>query len=93
MQTQWQKTLIQISFWLIIEILLNLLGLDNLADYSEFVFDQKTRTVSSCISDVTLAIWEKRISFPLWQSLHSKRKSPLIQEAQVLKFTRELLNH
>lgn len=47
MQTQWQKTLIQISFWLIIEILLNLLGLDNLADYSEFVFDQKTITVST----------------------------------------------
>jgi hypothetical protein len=56
MQTQWQKTLIQISFWLIIEILLNLLGLDNLADYSEFVFDQKTKTVSSCISEVGLAI-------------------------------------
>ena len=39
-----------------IEIILNLLGLDNLADYSEYVFDQKTITVSSCISDVTLAI-------------------------------------
>lgn len=56
MQTQWQKTLIQISFWLILEILLNLLGLDNLADYSEFVFDQKTITVSRCISEVGLAI-------------------------------------
>jgi hypothetical protein len=56
MQTQWQKIFLQITFWLIIEILLNLLGLDNLADYSEFVFDQKTITVSSCSSKVKLAI-------------------------------------
>lgn len=56
MQTQWQKTLLQISFWLIIEILLNLLGLDNLADYSEFVFEQKTIALSSCVSEVTLEI-------------------------------------
>ena len=92
MQTQWQKTLIQISFWLIIEILLNLLGLDNLADYSEFVFDQKTITVSRCISEVELAIWMERNPLQLEPSAQSKKKPP-IQEAQVLKFTREMLNH
>ncbi len=56
MQTHWQKILIQFTFWLIIEILLNLLGLDSLADYSEFVFEQKTIAVSSCISEVTLEV-------------------------------------
>ncbi|WP_322744406.1 MULTISPECIES: hypothetical protein [unclassified Coleofasciculus] len=27
--------------WILSEIILNLLGLDNLADYSEFIFDQE----------------------------------------------------
>ena len=75
MQTQWQKTLLQISFWLIIEILLNLLGLDNLADYSEFVFEQKTITVSTCVSEVELAIWMERNPLQLEPSAQSK-KSP-----------------
>jgi hypothetical protein len=33
-----QQLWIRILIWLIIEILLNLLGLDELADYSEFIF-------------------------------------------------------
>ncbi|MEB3278678.1 MAG: hypothetical protein VKK42_07105 [Lyngbya sp.] len=38
-----QQLWIRILIWLIIEILLNLLGLDELADYSEFIFNA-TRT-------------------------------------------------
>ncbi|WP_413160679.1 hypothetical protein ACL6C3_19415 [Capilliphycus salinus ALCB114379] len=38
-----QQLSIKILTWLIIEILLNLLGLDELADYSEFIFNA-TRT-------------------------------------------------
>lgn len=44
MQTQqikWKKLLISLLFWLLTEILLNILGLDNLADYSEFINHQK----------------------------------------------------
>ncbi|HEY9862012.1 MAG TPA: hypothetical protein V6D16_21130 [Candidatus Obscuribacterales bacterium] len=41
MQAQWQKTFKQLTFWLVAEIILNLSGLDNLADYSEFVFEQE----------------------------------------------------
>jgi hypothetical protein len=47
MQALWQKILIKITLWLIVEIILNLLGLDNLADYSEFVFEGKAMTVTS----------------------------------------------
>ncbi len=38
MQVQWKKLLAKIIVWLAAEILLNFLGLDNLADYSEFLF-------------------------------------------------------
>ncbi len=38
MQVQWKKLLVKIIVWLAAEILLNFLGLDTLADYSEFVF-------------------------------------------------------
>ena len=37
----WQKLLVKISFWLVAEIILNLLGIDDLADYSEFVYENK----------------------------------------------------
>ena len=36
----WQKLLVKILFWLVAEILLNLVGIDDLADYSEFI-DEK----------------------------------------------------
>lgn len=41
MNVRWQKLLVKISFWLAAEILLNLLGIDDLADYSEFLIDNK----------------------------------------------------
>jgi hypothetical protein len=42
MQAQWQKTFQQLMFWLVAEIILNLSGLDNLADYSKFVFEPES---------------------------------------------------
>jgi len=41
MNTQWKKIWIKATFWLVIEIILNLLGLDSLADYSEFIFEKE----------------------------------------------------
>lgn len=38
MNIQWKKLVFTTTLWLVTEILLNLLGLDNLADYGEFVF-------------------------------------------------------
>jgi hypothetical protein len=40
MQLKWKTFFIKLSVWIASEILLNFLGLDNLADYSEFVFEQ-----------------------------------------------------
>jgi hypothetical protein len=36
-----RKLIIEIATWLLIEIVLNLVGLDELGNYSEFVFAQK----------------------------------------------------
>lgn len=41
MKTSMKKTVGKILIWLIAEIWLNYLGLDNLADYSEFIFQTK----------------------------------------------------
>ena len=41
MNIRWQKLLVKISFWLVAEIFLNLLGIDDLADYSEFIYENK----------------------------------------------------
>ncbi len=38
MQVQWKKLLAKTIVWLAAEILLSFLGLDNLADYGEFLF-------------------------------------------------------
>lgn len=36
-----KKLLFKITVWLVAEILLNASGLDNLADYSEFIFERR----------------------------------------------------
>jgi hypothetical protein len=41
MKTQWQKIWVKAIAWLVVEIVLNVLGLDNLADYSEFIFEKE----------------------------------------------------
>ncbi len=46
MKVRWKRAAVEITVWLIAEILLNLLGLDNLADYSEFLFQYQVITMS-----------------------------------------------
>jgi hypothetical protein len=41
MKVRWQKLLVTVTFWLATEICFNFLGIDNLADYSEFICNQK----------------------------------------------------
>lgn len=36
-----RKRIIEIATWLLFEILLNLAGLDDMGNYSEFIFTQK----------------------------------------------------
>jgi preprotein translocase subunit SecG len=40
MKLQWKKLLVKTTLWLATEIILNVVGLDNLADYSEFIYEQ-----------------------------------------------------
>ena len=40
MEIRWKTLLTKSLIWLVAEIALNSLGLDTLADYSEFVFDK-----------------------------------------------------
>lgn len=39
MKIRWKKLLFNSLIWITTEILLNCIGLDTLADYSEFLFD------------------------------------------------------
>jgi hypothetical protein len=54
MNVRWQKGLAEIAIWLTAEIILNFLGLDNLADYSEFIFKHKGATSSSLLPPVVV---------------------------------------
>jgi hypothetical protein len=40
MKKQWKKVWVKVATWLVAEIILNLSGLDTLADYSEFLFER-----------------------------------------------------
>lgn len=42
MQLRQQKIWTRMLMWLMAEILLNWVGFDNLADYSEFVFEKRS---------------------------------------------------
>lgn len=41
MQLKWKTFVFKTTFWMMGEILLNLIGLDGVADYSEFLFGQE----------------------------------------------------
>lgn len=43
---KWKKLLVRVSFWLVTEILFNCVGLDDLADYSEFIFERNSVVIS-----------------------------------------------
>lgn len=53
MNIRWRKLLVKSSFWLATEILLNLIGIDDLADYSEFIYENKSfGTKIGCVSSM-----------------------------------------
>lgn len=37
---KWKKIALKVTIWLVAEVYLNFLGLDNMADYSEFIFER-----------------------------------------------------
>ncbi len=40
MNVRWKKLLVGTTLWLAVELWLNFLGLDDVADYSEFIFER-----------------------------------------------------
>ena len=42
MNTRWRVTLCKFFVWFIAEIILSILGIDDLADYSEFLFEKNS---------------------------------------------------
>ncbi len=69
MSAQRFKPFFQIAVWLITEIILNLTGLDNLADRSEFIFGRSQRIERHPVHEFVLMI----ASFDCGQSVHPVR--------------------
>jgi hypothetical protein len=51
MRMKWKTLIAKVAVWILLELILNFLGLDNLADYSEFLF--QTRSISLTDSAIT----------------------------------------
>jgi hypothetical protein len=54
MKTGWKTVAFKVITWLVVEIILNAVGLDTLADYSEFVFEQEVMVNSYQMTVVAL---------------------------------------
>ena len=54
-QVRWGIFISKAGFWLMAEVWLNLIGLDNLADYSEFLFDQSLNLYKNNYKTVKLS--------------------------------------
>jgi hypothetical protein len=52
MNATWKNLMIKTLIWLTAEVLLNVLGLDNLADYSEFLFERHIPNLQSPVVTV-----------------------------------------
>ena len=47
MQVKWQTLITKVVVWILLESLLNLLGLDQLANYSEFLSHARSTSLAS----------------------------------------------
>ena len=50
MNTPWEKIVFKILCWLLLEVVFNLIGIDDLADYSEFVLMPKVMVSVNYVS-------------------------------------------
>jgi hypothetical protein len=62
MKMQWKKIWVKAVIWLVTEIILNLSGFDNLADYSEFIFEQEV-TIATSQLQMTVVVPFRRPQF------------------------------
>ncbi len=54
-ERKWEKNVLKVSIWLFAEILLTFLGIDDLADYSEFVFEKTRHPHASSMSLILIS--------------------------------------
>ncbi|MBD2449034.1 hypothetical protein H6G76_18110 [Nostoc sp. FACHB-152] len=59
MQVHYKKLFCDLAFWLITEFMLNLVGLDDLANYSEFIFFKESLDFSSYPDELAVKILPK----------------------------------
>ena len=46
MEVKWKKLIFRVSVWLTLEIFFNHVGLDTIADYSEFIFEKHPKAIA-----------------------------------------------
>ncbi|MBW4532967.1 MAG: hypothetical protein KME09_03440 [Pleurocapsa minor HA4230-MV1] len=46
MNIKWKKLIFQVGIWLALEVFFSYVGVDTIADYSEYVFDRTMITAS-----------------------------------------------
>ncbi|UBF27897.1 hypothetical protein K9N68_08370 [Kovacikia minuta CCNUW1] len=56
MKGYWKSAFVKTTIWLAAEVLLTVVGLDNLADYSEFVFAREGQANGAIASNVTVLL-------------------------------------
>lgn len=66
MKTQRKQLLVKTAAWFIAEVVLNLAGLDNLADYSEFVFDQNLAATGAHPTITTTLVFDRSATASLF---------------------------
>lgn len=49
MNTHWEKIVFKILYWLFLEVVFNLVGIDDLVDYSEFALRPKVMVQVNCL--------------------------------------------
>ncbi|MDG2616005.1 hypothetical protein HPC62_19915 [Thermoleptolyngbya sichuanensis A183] len=64
MNTPWKRLLQKTAGWLVVEVMMNLTGLDTLADFGEFLFDLRPVALQSQPSDLITTLHQP--SVPAW---------------------------
>jgi hypothetical protein len=56
MQVYWKTLMLKIVGWIIAEVILNFAGLDNLANYSEFIYKPYLLCSQTCETSIAIAL-------------------------------------
>lgn len=62
MKLRWKTLLVQVAIWAVSEVALTCVGLDDLADYSEFILDRKHALLEAIAESTSFRITPFSIS-------------------------------